>query len=392
MECVKYQLGDICKISSGQGAPQGEDKYTENGTPFIKAGNLHDLVNGVDEYGIQQVSDNIISSHRLKLYPAGSVVFAKSGASCLKGYVYVLHNNCCVVSHLAILTPKEEGVYNPQYLCYYLRYDKPNQLVSDLAYPAISLTELSKFSIVLPSSSKQNAIVSELDKIQAALDNKKEQLKKLDELIQSKFYEMFGDPVVNDKGWKVEKLGKMGTLKNGLNYSQNEEGCTIRILSVSDFKDRFKIEDVTQLSNISLSQMPSDEMLLKDGDIVFVRSNGNKKLVGRSLLVYPRNEPTSFSGFCIRFRNNSKLIDNTFLVTCLKTDSIREKLFGRGANISNLNQTMLQSLVIPCPPLSLQQTYTIYVEKVEQAKAIVDQEIAHLQELLNSRMDFYFRK
>ena len=252
-------------------------------------------------------------------------------------------------------------------------------------------TYLSK-PIVCPEKAEQKKVVSTLSNIVKALDKKKEQLKKLDELIQSKFYEMFGDPVVNDKGWKVEKLGKMGTLKNGLNYSQNEEGCTIRILSVSDFKDRFKIEDVTQLSTISLSQMPSDEMLLKDGDIVFVRSNGNKKLVGRSLLVYPRNEPTSFSGFCIRFRNNSKLIDNTFLVTCLKTDSIREKLFGRGANISNLNQTMLQSLVIPCPPLSLQQTYTIYVEKVEQAKTIVNQEIAHLQELLNSRMDYYFRK
>lgn len=280
---------------------------------------------------------------------------------------------------------KEDNLRYLFYVVSYLKY-------TPFSHKRTWISDFSKLRIKYRLPIEQNAIVSELDKIQAALDNKKEQLKKLDELIQSKFYEMFGDPVVNDKGWKVEKLGKMGTLKNGLNYSQNEEGCTIRILSVSDFKDRFKIEDVTQLSTISLSQMPSDEMLLKDGDIVFVRSNGNKKLVGRSLLVYPRNEPTSFSGFCIRFRNNSKLIDNTFLVTCLKTDSIREKLFGRGANISNLNQTMLQSLVIPCPPLSLQQTYTIYVEKVEQAKAIVNQEIAHLQELLNSRMDYYFRK
>jgi type I restriction enzyme S subunit len=76
----------------------------------------------------------------------------------------------------------------------------------------------------------------------------------------------------------------------------------------------------------------------------------------------------------------------------LKTESIREKLFGNGANISNLNQTMLQSLEIPCPPLSLQQAYTAYVKKVGQAKVIVNQEIAHLQELLDSRMDFYFRK
>ena len=57
MECIKYQLGDICKISAGQGAPQGEDKYTDTGTPFIKAGNLLDLVYGLDETKVQQVKN-----------------------------------------------------------------------------------------------------------------------------------------------------------------------------------------------------------------------------------------------------------------------------------------------------------------------------------------------
>lgn len=282
-------------------------------------------------------------------------------------------------------------VYNEDFIPQYVYYALLAQPIENQGYSR-HFKYLKELNIEIYTKEEQNAIVSELDKIQAALDNKKEQLKKLDELIQSRFYEMFGDPVVNDKGWEVEKLGKLGTLKNGLNYSQNEEGYAIRILSVSDFKERFKLEDVTLLSTISLNQMPSDEMLLKNGDIVFVRSNGNKRLVGRSLLVYPGDEPTSFSGFCIRFRNCCEQIDNVYLVTCLKTESIREKLFGRGANISNLNQTMLQSLVIPRPPLLLQQTYTSYVEKVEQAKAIVNQEIAHLQELLNSRMDFYFRK
>lgn len=380
MECVKYQLGDICKISSGQGAPQGEDKYTENGTPFIKAGNLHDLVNGVDEYGIQQVSDNIISSHRLKLYPAGSVVFAKSGASCLKGYVYVLHNNCCVVSHLAILTPKEEGVYNPQYLCYYLRYDKPNQLVSDLAYPAISLTELSKFSIVLPSSSKQNAIVSELDKIQAALDNKKEQLKKLDELIQSKFYEMFGDL----KGEPIE-LNKVIDVVSGLVNPNVEPYCSQYHIGPGNI-----VSGTGEIIDCKLAKdegLISNKYAFKKGMVLYskIRPNLNKVAIPKfdgicSADMYPLILKESVVDAFIW----KLLSSQDFLVYAIKHS-------GR-ARMPKLNRETLLAYKFILPPLPLQQAFAAYVEKVEQAKAIVNQEIAHLQELLNSRMDYYFRK
>lgn len=351
---------------------------------------MHDLVNGVDEYEIQQVSDNIISSHRLKLYPAGSVVFAKSGASCLKGYVYVLHNNCCVVSHLAILTPKEEGVYNPQYLCYYLRYDKPNQLVSDLAYPAISLTELSKFSIVLPSSSKQNAIVSELDKIQAALDNKKEQLKKLDELIQSKFYEMFGDPVVNDKGWNKETIKKIGRVVTGNTPSRN----------VESYYNKKYIEWIKTDNIIKGRMYPSEakEYLSEEG-MMKARVVDEDSI----LVTCIAGSISSIGGCCLTNRKvafnqqinaivpnkdiNSKFV---YYYIMLSKELIRNKASQGMKHI--ISKSSFEELPIILPPLPLQEAFAAYVEKVEQSKAIVNQEIAHLQELLNSRMDYYFRK
>lgn len=389
MECVKYQLGDICKISSGQGAPQGEDKYTDNGTPFIKAGNLHDLVNGVDEYEIQQVSDNIISSHRLKLYPAGSVVFAKSGASCLKGYVYVLHNKCCVVSHLAILTPKEEGVYNPQYLCYYLRYDKPNQLVSDLAYPAISLTELSKFSIVLPSTSKQSAIVSELDKIQAALDNKKEQLKKLDELIQAKFYEMFGDPVVNDKGWKTKTYGEIFTLFAGGTPSKTKneywENGTISWIGSNLCQNVILYNnDGKFITDLGLKK--SSAKLFPSGTVLIALVGAT---IGKTaLLKFETTTNQNVLGVL-----GIKDAGYNPLFVFYYTQGLHKFFLEIGdGGFAMASKTFVSKLPIFEVDKDLQQAFAAYVEKVEQAKTIVNQEIAHLQELLNSRMDYYFRK
>ena len=380
MECIKYQLGDICKISAGQGAPQGEDKYTDTGTPFIKAGNLLDLVYGLDETKVQQVSDEIIASHRLKIYPAGSVVFAKSGASCLKGYVYVLQNNCCVVSHLAILTPKDNEKYNPQYLCYFLKYNKPNQLVADWAYPAIQLSALSNFTIYLPNYQTQNAIVSELDKIQDALANKNEQLKKLDELIQSKFYEMFGD----SEGELVE-LSKVVDIVSGLVNPNEEPYCNQYHVGPGNI-----VSNTGELLDCNLAKddkLISNKYAFQKGMVLYskIRPNLNKVTIPK------------FDGICSADMYPLSVKDNAvnvFIWKLLSGNDFLEyaiKHSGR-ARMPKLNRETLFAYKFILPPLPLQQAFASFVEKVEEAKAIVNQEIAHLQELLDSRMDYYFRK
>lgn len=87
---MRRLLKDIAIISAGQGAPQGESNYCDNGTPFVKAGNLQELIEGKPITKIQNVSDDVAKKHKLKLYPKGTILFAKSGMSCMKGYVYVL--------------------------------------------------------------------------------------------------------------------------------------------------------------------------------------------------------------------------------------------------------------------------------------------------------------
>ena len=99
------KLSDMAVISAGQGAPQGESAYGTEGVPFIKAGDLASLLAGKKESEIQHVNESVAKKHRLKIYPAGSILFAKSGMSCMKGYVYKTDSPCYVVSHLAIIIP-----------------------------------------------------------------------------------------------------------------------------------------------------------------------------------------------------------------------------------------------------------------------------------------------
>ena len=199
------RLGAVCEIGAGQGAPQGVDKYCRQGTPFIKAGNLADLVNGCSENEIQQVNDEVAKEYALRIYPKGTIVFAKSGMSCMKGYVYKLKRDCYVVNHLACVIPRK--VYG-SYLKYCLEKYPPNRLIKDASYPSLSLSDIANLKIPLPPFNVQKYIANVLDKTQEIIDGYKKQLAELDNLIIAVFYEMFGDPLTN------EKSGKLKVLKN----------------------------------------------------------------------------------------------------------------------------------------------------------------------------------
>ena len=124
--------------------------------------------------------------------------------------------------------------------------------------------------------------------------------------------------------------------------------------------------------------------MLRDGDIVFVRSNGNKALVGRCLVVYPRSTPTTYSGFCIRYRLTSGEVDSAYLLWVLKMDSMRKKMAGRGANIQNLSQQVLAALDIPLPPIELQKQFVAFVNQADQSKSALQRTITSLQETKRS--------
>ena len=222
----------------------------------------------------------------------------------------------------------------------------------------------------LPSINDQRKITNILDKISNIINFYNLELKKLDELIKARFVEMFGDPILNEKGWKTKSLLDMGNCKNGMNFHYDDKGVEISCLGVGDFKDLSVIDNTKELNIVSLNKMPSEEYLLKDGDIVFVRSNGNKDLVGRCLAVYPGNIPTTFSGFCIRYRKDDNELTVPYILRALKMESMRRKMVGRGANIQNLNQQILGMLVIPIPPIELQEQFADFVRQVDKSKFI----------------------
>lgn len=249
----------------------------------------------------------------------------------------------------------------------------------------IKLGNLTDANLPLPSLEEQKRIVAVLDKKFAQIETLKtaaeKNLQNAKQLFQAELEKAF-----SNTSWEKKRLGDCGTFKNGMNFASTESGYSIHSLGVGDFKNLYKIENTETLSEISLNAAPSEEYLLKDGDIVFVRSNGNKELVGRCLLVYPKNIPTTYSGFCIRFRKKIDQLDADFLLHFMKSDKSRKILNGKeGANISNLNQKILGDFEVPLPPLEEQKSIVAHLdslsEKVHQLEEIYTKQLADCYEI-----------
>lgn len=184
------RLSEIAKIKAGNVAPK-KDAFTEDGIPLVRAGSLTNLLAGGSLADLEKIDGGTAQKLRLTLFPAGTVVFAKSGMSCMTGNVYVLPKPCYVVSHLACVIPN--GKY-ASYLKHYFRFNRPNRLIENPSFPSIKLSRIQGIELRLPSPEKGVRQVQALERIESQIGQARALLIYLNSLVKSRFIEMFGDP------------------------------------------------------------------------------------------------------------------------------------------------------------------------------------------------------
>ena len=348
---MRVKLEDVCKrIYAGGDVPKG--RYSEKKTNEY---NVPIFANAEKDEGLFGYTDEAREKEL-------SITVAARGTI---GYTAIRREPFLPVVRLITVVPDLSKV-SERYLFYALKNCKPQS--SGTSIPQLTVPDIKKNTLNLLDIAEQELIADRLDKVNKIINLIKEELTKFDELIKARFVELFGDPVLNEKGWETRPFLDMGSCKNGMNFRYEDSGVELNCLGVGDFKDNSVIMNTELLPTVSLNEIPSEEYLLRDDDIVFVRSNGNKALVGRSVAVYPGDTLTTFSGFCIRYRKHDDDITIPYLLRVLKTDSIRMKMAGRGANIQNLNQQILGTLIIPVPPLNLQNQFEDFVKQVDKSK------------------------
>lgn len=156
--------------------------------------------------------------------------------------------------------------------------------------------------------------------------------------------------------WEKVKLGDIAEFSNGVNFDKSSYAAGVKLISVSNFGNRF-YPDYSELSEIRSDAVRENDYL-QHGDIVFVRSNGNKELVGRCMLIDNPPMHTTFSGFCIRARvKDTERFNPRFLTYHFKHNGFRIAMSGNavGANIQNLSQGRLSAYIAYIPPIETQR-------------------------------------
>ena len=273
------------------------------------------------------------------------------------------------------------------YFCLDYNFERHNKAVT---IPSLTKVDLLKIDIPLPPKSTQLAIVSELDKINELIRLKKEQLKDFGNLAQSLFYEMFGDPVENEKGWEVKKIGDLALVKTGpfgsMLHKEDYICDGIPLVNPVHMKD-FKI--VPDL-DFTISKEKASELenyLLKSNDVVFARRGD----IGRCAIV-SEAEQGFICGTGSLFVRFSKEIESIFIMYIIRCDSFSKHLISKakGATMLNINSNTIADLRIPLPPLSLQRLFAQRIEQIEREKLEVQKSIQDLETLLASRMQYWF--
>ena len=338
------------------------NEVCEKGSSNIVISKLTDNDGDYPLYGASGLVKHIDFYHQDKPY----IGIVKDGAGVGRVNIYPAYSS--LVGTMQYIFPKKDCLLN--FIKYFLVKLDLSHCVSGATIPHIYFKDYGKDLIPVPSLKIQEKIVSELDKINELIRLKKEQLKDYDNLAQSIFYEMFGDPVENDKGWEVKKLG--------------------------DVCDIFAGGD-----------KPKDIKTTKDNEYIYpVIANGEGK---KGILGYSKKCRVIKNAVTIGARGasigNCRIVKDGFtpairLLTLIPSEKLDcPFLFyivkgldykQNGAGQAQLTVPNIKNERIILPPLPLQHLFAQRIEQIERQKSAVQKSITDLETLLASRMQYWF--
>jgi len=373
-------LSQLAVVSAGQGAPK-DNEFSESGVPFVRAGSLVALLSGKKESELELISSETAKLRKLKTYPKGTILFAKSGMSATKDRIYVLQNPAHVVSHLATLIPKEGTCVD--YLRLALKRFPPSSLIKDLAYPAIGLGEIENFEIPVPEEfHDQIRIAHLLGKVEGMIAQRKQHLQQLDDLLKSVFLEMFGDPVRNEKGWAKRRLGEAFKVKHGFAFSSeffSDRGHFI-LLTPGNFFEKGGFRNRGDKQKFYVGEPPSEYVLKKDSLLVAMTEQA-PGLLGSPLIVPESN----------LYLHNQRLglivekepVQPRFLFHLFNQKSIRQIIHSKatGTKVRHTSPTKIEDIVVGYPRNDFQQQFATIAGKVEGIKFRYQKTLADLESL-----------
>ena len=384
------KLGDVCTIERG-GSPRPIVDYitdSPDGVNWIKIGDAKEGSKYITSTKEKIKKEGVKKSRYVH---KGDFILSNSMSF---GRPYILDVDGCIHDGWLVIHD-DNNVFIKDYLYYLLAspvmYAKFNQLAVGGVVNNLNSALVRKVEIPIPNMTTQEVIVKELDKINKLISLKKQQLADYDNLAQSIFYEMFGDPLENEKGWEVKKLSN-----NVQEMFLGPFGSALKVDSYVDKKDAFcmvyeqkhAIQGRLDLDNHFINEEKYNSLRrfeVKGGDFIM----SCRGTIGK-LYKLPNDAPKGIiHPSLMKIRIKEDVYDSTYFKYMLVKIVANERTNGNCVQMA-ITAKELGKKTLPLPPLPLQQAFAQRIKLIEQQKAEIQNTIADLETLLASRMQYWF--
>lgn len=386
------KLGEVCTIVSGSTPKTSVTSYWDGNIKWITPAELNEDTFYIMD-SVRHITEEGKEKTGLSYLPTGTVILssrAPIGKTAIAGC-----KMCCNQGFKNLIC--SDAIYN-EYLYFFLKSktDYLNSLGRGATFKEISKSIVENIEIPLPEVNQQKEIAEKFKKLEQLISLRKQQLAKLDELVKARFVEMFGDSVANTKNFPSTTLETVMTVfpQNGLykpqtDYVQDDTG--IPILRIDAFYNG-KVTNWNTLKRLICSETEIDRYLLRENDIVINRVNSIEYL-GKCAHIVGLKEKTVFESNMMRFHMDEKKVNAVYVTEVLCTEDIYRQILRRAkksVNQASINQEDVKSLEILVPPLSLQNQFAAFVERVDQQKQTVQQSLEKLELMKKALMQEYF--
>lgn len=383
------KLGEIC--SSDLGKTLNKSKDVGNMHPYLCAINI--LWDSIDLTTLKEAcfKDDEIDRYTVKY---GDLLVCEGGDT---GRAAIWDRKEPILYQNALHRLRFKEDVDARFIMYNLWHKKQIGEIDHKYSKGVTILHLVKSAllsipILLPPLSTQLAIVSELDKINELIRLKKEQLKDFDNLAQSLFYEMFGDPVENEKGWEVKKLDNVCNITSSKRIFADEYTETgipfYRSKEVIERSKGLPISVELFISEERYNEIKEKFGVPKIGDILITAVG----TIGKIWAIDTDNKFYFKDGNLVWLKDIDNQLANSCFFRRLLEYLIEEykKTNANGAAYNALTIAKLKLMSCPLPPLSLQHLFAQRIEQIEREKSEVQKSIQDLETLLASRMQYWF--
>ena len=357
---MKYiKLKEVCMINMGQSPDSSSYNEKKEGIPFYQ---------GNADFGEKYPIARVWCNTPIKIAQSGDILISVRAPI---GALNYAKEECCIGRGLAAITPDKEKM-SLEFVYWFLKGKnlELNRKGTGSTFKAISRKVLEEIMIPDINLKKQCEYANVLEKIHAAIQMRKQELKHLDFLLKARFVEMFGDVIHNDRKWECRKFSDITASRLGKMLDTKHQTGTCQYSYLANFNVQWFGFELKNLNKMDFNEKDREEFCLEDGDLL-VCEGGE---IGRCAVWHNQVENCFFQKALHRVRCNQEIILPDYLAWWFKYNCDHGgfvAIEGAKATISHLTGAKMKMLNVTVPPIGLQKQFTSFVNQVDKSKVVI---------------------